>query len=202
MKKIGIEKYLFGIYCAGIIIQNILATKTIDIMAFTVTAGILVSPLVFIIQDIQSEIFGYKRAKNMILLGYMLSFIATILYVISIKIPGASEYTAQSSFEIVLGTTPRIAIASFIAYVIGSLTNSKVMIELKNKYDKHLFFRAISSTAIGQFFDNALFAVLAFVGILPIGTIITMIIGGTFFEIMYEILFFPITKKLIKAINQ
>ena len=58
MKKLEIENYLFGIYCAGIIIQNILATKNIDILMFTVTTGILVSPLVFIIQDVQTEIFG------------------------------------------------------------------------------------------------------------------------------------------------
>ena len=65
MKKLEIENYLFGIYCAGIIIQNILATKNIDILMFTVTTGLLVSPLVFIIQDVQTEIFGYKKAKKM-----------------------------------------------------------------------------------------------------------------------------------------
>lgn len=201
MKKVEIEKYLFGIYCAGIIIQNILATKNIDITIFTVTTGILVSPLVFIIQDIQTEIFGYKKAKKMIILGYLMNFIAIMLYTLSISIPSSSTYTNQESFTTILGTTPRIAIASFIAYMIGALINSKVMEKLKNKHEKNLFFRAISSTVVGQFIDNMLFAVIAFIGILPTQAIISMIVGGTLFEIIYEIIFYPITKKLIQKIK-
>ena len=201
MKKVEIEKYLFGIYCAGIIIQNILATKNIDITIFTVTTGILVSPLVFIIQDIQTEIFGYKKAKKMIILGYLMNFIAIMLYTFSISIPSSSTYTNQEAFTTILGTTPRIAIASFIAYMIGALINSKVIEKLKNKHEKNLFFRAISSTVVGQFIDNMLFAVIAFIGILPTQAIISMIVGGTLFEIIYEIIFYPITKKLIQKIK-
>lgn len=201
MKKFEIEKYLFGIYCAGIIIQNILATKNIDITIFTVTTGILVSPLVFIIQDIQTEIFGYKKAKKMIILGYVMNFFAIMLYSLSILLPSSSTYTNQEAFTTILGTTPRIAIASFIAYIIGALINSKVMEKLKTKYEKNLFFRAISSTVVGQFIDNMLFAVIAFIGILPTQAIISMIVGGTLFEVIYEIIFYPITKKLIQKIK-
>lgn len=201
MKKIEIEKYLFGIYCAGIIIQNILATKNIDITIFTVTTGILVSPLVFIIQDIQTEIFGYKKAKKMIILGYVMNFFAIMLYSLSILLPSSSTYTNQEAFTTILGTTPRIAIASFIAYIIGALINSKVMEKLKTKHEKNLFFRAISSTVVGQFIDNMLFAVIAFIGILPTQAIISMIVGGTLFEVIYEIIFYPITKKLIQKIK-
>lgn len=201
MKKINVEKYLFGIYCASIIIQNILATKNIDISIFTVTTGILVSPLVFIIQDIQTEIYGYKNAKKMIILGYAMNFIAVLLYSLSIFIPSSSTYQNQVAFKTILGTTPRIAIASFIAYILGSLINSKIMDKLKIKYEKYLFFRAILSTVAGQFIDNMLFAVIAFIGVLPINAIISMIIGGTIFEIIYEIIFYPVTKFLIKKLN-
>lgn len=201
MKKFEIEKYLFGIYCAGIIIQNILATKNIDITIFTVTTGILVSPLVFIIQDIQTEIFGYKKAKKMIILGYVMNFFAIMLYSLSILLPSSSTYTNQEAFTTILGTTQRIAIASFIAYIIGALINSKVMEKLKTKHEKNLFFRAISSTVVGQFIDNMLLAVIAFIGILPTQAIISMIVGGTLFEVIYEIIFYPITKKLIQKIK-
>ena len=201
MKKLEIENYLFGIYCAGIIIQNILATKNIDILMFTVTTGILVSPLVFIIQDVQTEIFGYKKAKKMIILGYAMNFIAIILYMLSICIPSTEKYTNQTAFATILGTTPRIAIASFIAYITGSLMNSKIMAGLKKKYNNNLFFRAISSTIVGQFIDNMLFSVIAFIGILPMQTIISMIVGGTIFEIIYEIIFYPKTRALIKKIR-
>lgn len=201
MKKIELEKYLFGIYCAGIIIQNILATKNIDISIFTVTTGILISPLIFIIQDVQSEIFGYKKAKKMIILGYLMNFLAIILYTLSIWLPSSGTYQNQGAFATILSTTPRITIASFIAYITGSLINSKIMTGLKMKYEKNLFFRAISSTIVGQFIDNMLFAIIAFYGILPNAAIISMIIGGTIFEVLYEIIFYPITKKIIHKIQ-
>lgn len=201
MKRIELEKYLFGIYCAGIIIQNILATKNIDISIFTVTTGILVSPLIFIIQDVQSEIFGYKKAKKMIILGYAMNFLAIILYTLSIWLPSSITYQNQGAFTTILSTTPRITIASFIAYITGSLINSKIMTGLKRKYERNLFFRAISSTIAGQFIDNMLFAIIAFYGILPNTAIISMIIGGTIFEVLYEIIFYPITKKIIYKIQ-
>lgn len=201
MKRNDLEKYLFGIYCAGIIIQNILATKNIDISIFTVTTGILVSPLIFIIQDVQSEIFGYKKTKKMIILGYVMNFLAIILYTLSIRLSSSITYQNQEAFETILSTTPRITIASFIAYITGSLINSKIMTGLKRKYERNLFFRAISSTIAGQFIDNMLFATIAFYGILPNTAIISMIIGGTIFEVLYEIIFYPITKKLICKIQ-
>lgn len=201
MKRNDLEKYLFGIYCAGIIIQNILATKNIDISIFTVTTGILVSPLIFIIQDVQSEIFGYKKAKKMIILGYVMNFLAIILYTLSIRLPSSMTYQNQEAFTTILSTTPRITIASFIAYITGSLINSKIMTGLKRKYERNLFFRAISSTIAGQFIDNMLFSIIAFYGILPNTAIISMIIGGTIFEVLYEIIFYPITKKIIYKIQ-
>ena len=75
------------------------------------------------------------------------------------------------------------------------------MVKLKEKAQKKLFFRAITSTIIGQFADNAIFAILAFSFSIPFNAIISMIIGGTIFEILYEIIFYPITKKAINYIK-
>ena len=192
---------IFGIYCASIIIQNVLATKTFDIGIFTVTTGILVSPIVFIIQDIASEIFGYKQTKRLILLSFTMNFIAVLLFQLAIIIPPSYTYMNQAAFEVLLSSTLRLSIASFTAYITGSLINSKIMVSLKRKNEKNLFFRAISSTLVGQFCDNAIFAVVAFLFILPAPAIVSMIIGGTLFEVCYEIIFYPVTKKAIKTIE-
>lgn len=192
---------LFGIYCAGLIIQNILAVKSIDISVFTVTTGILISPIMFIIQDISSEIFGYRQTKNMILLSFIMNFIGVILFQLAIIIPKSNVWVNQSAFEIILGTTLRITMASFIAYVSGSLLNAKIMVKLKKMNENALFIRAITSTLFGQFLDNAIFAFGAFLFVIPIPSLISMIIGGTLFEVMYEIIFYPVTKKIIKLIK-
>lgn len=189
------EKFIFGIYCAALLIQNILALKSIDIFMFTMTTGILVSPIVFIMQDVETEIFGYKNAKQMILLAYLMNFVFIVLVTIAIKINPSFAYSNQKQFETIFSTTWRITLASFIAYCIGSLSNAKIM-SIK-KESRGLFLRAILSTVVGQLLDNALFSFIAFLGVLPLNAIYSMVIGATIFETVYEIIFYPITRKII-----
>lgn len=192
---------LFGVYCASLMVQNVLATKTIDIAVFTVTTGILVSPFVFIVQDVTSELYGYQKAKKMIMVSFAMNFIAALLYQLAIMLPPSEAFANQQAFASVLGSTLRITCASFVAYMVGSLLNTKIMTALKEKHGKSLFVRAISSTIVGQFADNAIFAFGAFAFVLPVPVIISMVIGGTLFEVLYEIIFYPVTKKVIKVLE-
>ena len=192
---------LFGVYCASLIIQNILATKTIDIFMFTVTTGILISPVVFIIQDISSELFGYKQTRKMILLSFVMNFVAVLMFQLAIMLPASVSFYNQDAFSTILGSTLRITCASFLAYVTGSLINSKIMVVLKKKYNKSLFVRAITSTLAGQLCDNAIFAFVAFSFVLPLPVILSMVVGGTLFEVLYEIIFYPVTKKAINSLK-
>lgn len=197
MGKNKLISIMFGVYCSSLIIQNILAAKTIDVAIFTVTTGVLISPLVFIVQDISCELFGYKQTKRMILLSFLMNFIAVILFQLAIMLPASETYANQEAFGAILGTTLRIAFASFLAYVTGSLINAKVMVALK-KGKANLFKRAITSTLAGQLCDNAVFSIAAFAFVLPVPAIVSMIIGATLFEVIYEIVFYPITKAAIK----
>lgn len=200
-KKGKATAWLFGVYCAGLLIQNTLAMKNVDIFAFTMTTGVLISPLLFIIQDVSTEVFGYKQTKEMIKVSFLMNFVAVALFQLAIALPASALYANQSAFETILGSTLRITIASFSAYLIGSLMNSKVMVELKRRHNKNLFFRAITSTAIGQFLDNAVFSTLAFIGVLPMSAITSMIIGATLIEVIYEMIFYPVTKKSISVME-
>lgn len=190
---------LSSFYSALIIVMNILATKSIDVWIFTVTTGIMVSPLVFIIQDVVTELYGYKTARNVIYLGFASQVIAVILYQIAIVVPASEVYAGQVHFETILSTTPRITVASLLAYTIGSLINSKLMD--KDKSDKSLFYRAIKGTVWGQLVDNAIFAVVAFAGVMPTANILSMIFGGALFEVVYEIILYPLTKYIIKKLK-
>lgn len=191
---------IFGVYCSALLIQNILALKSIDIWVVTMTAGVLISPIVFIMQDVEAEVFGFKKARQMILTAYGMNFLFTVLVTIAIFIPASQSYANQEAFTSIFATTPRIVIASFLAYVIGSIVNAKIMTIKKEK--RNLFIRAISSTIVGQTFDNAIFTCVAFIGILPTQGIITMIIGATILETIYEVVLFPITKKTIDKVKE
>lgn len=200
-KKNLILPILFGVYCASLIIQNTLATKTIDVWVFTVTTGILISPLVFIAQDVSCEVFGYKKTKLMIILSFALNFVAVALWEIAILLPASEAYANQEAFATIMGSTFRVSCASFLAYATGSLINAKIMVKLKERHGDRLFVRAITSTIAGQFCDNAVFAVVAFAFVLPSPAIVSMAVGGTLFEVVYEILLYPVTKRVIKKIS-
>lgn len=186
---------IFAIYSAGLLIQNILALKSIDVWIFTLTTGVLVSPLVFMAQDVESEVYGYKQARKMILLAYAMNFLFTILAMLAIVIKPSASYQNQQAFATIFGTTWRIALASFAAYTTGSLVNAKIM--TVNQDNRGLFFRAISSTVVGQLLDNAIFCFGAFIGVLPINALVMMVVGATIWETLYEIVLFPVTKRVI-----
>jgi queuosine precursor transporter len=196
-----VQKYLYAAYCVGLVLMNILASKQMDINLFTINLGLFISPIVFIILDVQSEVYGYKSAKNLIFTGFVVNIAVAVIYFIAIKIPPSVNYMNQEAFRAVCGSNVRITIASVTAYYIGSLINSKVMVGLKKWFDKFLFFRAIGSTIAGQIVDNMIFMTLAFAGVLPAAAIITMVIGGTIIETGYEVIFYPITRAIIKKLK-
>lgn len=199
-KKKNAELMLFGIYTAALLIQNILAIKTVDVLWFTLTTGVLVSPLVFMAHDIESEVFGYEQTAKMIWLGYVMTFVFTLLINLAIALPPSAAFANQNAIEKTFATTARISIASFLAYIVGSLANAKIMTVGKERYG--LFFRAMASTIAGQLLDNAIFVVVAFAGVLPAQAIALMIVGATAWEIVYEAVLFPVTKRIIKAVER
>jgi uncharacterized integral membrane protein (TIGR00697 family) len=195
------KPFLYALYCASIMAMNILATKQIDIFNFTMTCGVFVSGFVFIAQDIMTELYGQKESKKMIFTCYGLSLLMTCIYQIAIAVPQSQFWNMQEAFASILQTTLRITIASFIAYSFGSIANVSIMGELKEKYPKSLFIRAITSTTAGQLLDNGLFSFIAFLGVLPVGAIVSMVVGATLLEILTEIAIYPILKPILKILK-
>jgi uncharacterized integral membrane protein (TIGR00697 family) len=194
----GIQNYLYAAYCVGLVTMNILASKQVDILLFTINLGLFISPVVFIINDIQSEVFGYQSAKAMITAGLVANVAVAVVYFRARTAPPSANFANQDAFRAVLGSTARITAASVTAYYIGSLINAKVMVSMKRRLEKYLFVRAITSTVAGQVIDNIVFMTLAFAGVLPAAAIITMVIGGTIIETVYEVIFYPVTRAFIR----
>ena len=135
MTKTKAYSYLTGTFCALIIASNILATKTLKIEFIMLPCSIMTFPILFIVNDILSEIYGYKMAKNVIYLGFILNIIAVILYSIAIMLP--SDSPNAEAFSSILSTTPRLFIAGLISYLMGNIINSKIMVVLKEKYNDY-----------------------------------------------------------------
>lgn len=138
-------------------------------------------------------------AKNVIYLGFILNIIAVILYSIAIMLP--SDSPNAEAFSSILSTTPRLFIAGLISYLMGNIINSKIMVVLKEKYNDYLFVRCIASTVIGEAIDSIIFITVSFYGVFPGELIITMICCQVVFKVLYEIIAYPLTRKIIFSVK-
>ena len=129
MTKSMIYSYLTSIFCVFIIISNILATKTLKIEFIMLPCSILVCLMLFSINDILSEIYGFAMTRNVIFLGFVLNIISVVIFSIAIILPSNSP--SADAFATILGTTPRLFIAGLVSYLISNIINSQIMVKLK-----------------------------------------------------------------------
>ena len=204
MKKTKTELYqiLTGVFVACLLISNILAAKTFTIGDIILPTAVIIFPLVYIVNDVMAEIFGYRKARNVIILGFIMNLVAVTAYSIAIELPAPIFATeGAAAFEMVLGSTGRLLIASFSAYLIGSLINASVMVWLKKKNESQLMLRCILSTLIGEGIDAIIFITIAFAGTMPLNDLLIMIIAQAMFKTVFEIVFYPLTRIVIGKIR-
>lgn len=200
MKKTKDKLFLLsGVFCACLIISNILAFKTFCIGCITLPAAVVVFPLVYIVNDALTEVYGYEKARQVIWLGFGLNAVAVVAYQIAILLPAPEYFTGQEAFATVLSNSGRILLASFAGYLAGSLLNAKTMAILKERTS--LFARCVISTLFGEGVDALLFISIAFVGQMPLKTLFGMIIAQALAKTLYEIIIYPATRKVIKKVQ-
>ena len=199
LTKTKIYSLLVGMFCALMIMSNILGTKTLNIGWIMLPCGILTFPALFIINDILSEIYGFKLTRDVIYLGFILNILAVALYSIAILLPSNSPNA--DAFATILGTTPRLFVAGLCSYFVSNILNSKVLVKLKEKYYDLLFARCMLSTIVGEAVDSIIFISLSFIGVFSWNLILTMIFCQVIFKVLYELVSYPLTRKVIFAIR-
>ncbi len=187
-----------GLFVAVLIISNIASTKIAEIGLLVLDAGTILFPLSYIFGDILTEVYGFKKARQVIWTGFISLMIMSIVFFIVGLLPSAGGWENQQAYDLILGVVPRIAIASMIAYFAGEFSNSYLLAKMKIiTKGKKLWARTISSTIVGQGVDTLLFSVIAFYGVLPMDIFITLIISNYIFKVGVEILFTPITYQIV-----
>ncbi len=192
-----------AIFITCLISSNIVAVKIADIFGRFVPAAIIIFPISYIIGDILTEVYGYDRAKQVIWLGFFCNALAVLAFWIGGLIPAAPFWENQDSYEVILGSTPRLLFASFVAYLIGELSNSFTLARLKVWTNgKRLWVRTIGSTVIGQGLDSAVFITIAFVGILSNADLLELIITQWVIKVIYEVVATPATYMVVKKLKE
>jgi hypothetical protein len=198
-------KYLGTIsvfFVSVLLISNVASTKIVDLKYFVFDGGTLLFPLSYIFGDILTEVYGYKNSRSVIWLGFFMALLMSIIFIVVGKLPPAAGWDNQAAYDAILGLTPRIVCASLIAYFFGEFSNSFVLAKMKIlTKGKWLWTRTIGSTVVGELVDSALFIMIAFFGILPGSLLLTLIISNYLFKTAVEILFTPVTYKVVKFLK-
>ena len=203
-EKVSVPFMLLGIlFNVCLITANLLETKVIQIGSLTVTAGLLVFPISYIINDCIAEVWGFKKARLIIWSGFAMNFFVVALGLIAVAIPAAPFWEGEEHFDFVFGMAPRIVAASLMAFLVGSFLNAYVMSKMKvASQGRNFSARAIWSTVVGETADSLIFFPVAFGGVIAWKELLIMMGIQIVLKSLYEVMILPVTIRVVKAIKK
>lgn len=202
--KVSVSFMLLGIlFCTCLVASNLLETKVVQLGSVTATAGLIVFPISYIINDCIAEVWGFRKARLIIWSGFAMNFLVIGLSQLAVLLPAAPFWEGEAGFNFVFGMAPRIAVASLTAFLVGSFLNAYVMSRMKLASNgRHFSVRAIVSTLVGESADSLLFFPIAFAGIIPLQELLLMIVTQAALKTCYEIIILPVTVRVVKGIKR
>lgn len=191
------------LFCVCLIAANLLETKQIAVWSVSLTGGLLVFPVSYIINDCVCEVYGYRKARLLIWLGFLMNFFFVLVGALCDWIPGAPYWDNDAGFHAVFGLAPRITAASFVAFLAGSFANAYVMSRMKLRNNgRHFSWRAIVSTLVGEGIDSLLFFPLALSGVVPSDELPLLMLWQVILKTAYEIVVLPLTICVVRWVKQ
>lgn len=203
-KQVSVAFMTCGLlFTVCLIVANIVGQKLIRAFGIDITAGLIIFPVTYIITNLVAEVWGYRKMRVIVWNGFLMNFLAILVFRISLWAPASHHFVYQQAFTQILHNTERITVASFIAFMLGSFLNAYVMSKMKIiQHGRHFSVRAIASTIVGEGADSLIFFTIAFSGIVNRHHLIVLILTQTTLKTAYEIIALPLTTYLIKRIKK
>ena len=203
-QKVSVYFMLMGIvFNVCLIAANLLETKVIQLGGLTVTAGLLVFPISYIINDCIAEVWGFRKARLIIWSGFVMNFFVVTLGLIAVSLPAAPFWEGEEHFNFVFGMAPRIVAASLMAFLVGSFLNAYVMSRMKiASRGRNFSARAIWSTVVGETADSLIFFPVAFGGVIAWRELAVMMGLQILLKSAYEVVILPVTIRVVKAVKR
>lgn len=192
-----------SIFITCLIASNIIAVKLVNMFGLVLPAAILIFPISYIFGDVLTEVYGYRQARWVIWLGFFCNLIVVVAIWLGQVLPAASFWDGQAAYERILGYTPRLLGASFLAYLIGEFANSFVLAKMKIATNgRWLWVRTIGSTLVGQGLDSLVFMTLAFIGTIPLPVLSGAIVVQWLSKSAYEAIATPLTYGVVNFLKK
>ena len=203
-QQVSVLFMLFSIlFCVCLIAANILETKHISVLGISLTGGLIVFPISYIINDCVCEVWGFQKARLLIWTGFAMNFFFVSVGALCDWIPGAPYWTNQEGFHAIFGLAPRVAAASFVAFIIGSFANAYVMSKMKIRDGgKRFSLRAVLSTIAGETCDSVIFFPLALGGVVPTEELPKLMLWQVLLKTLYEVIALPLTIRIVKKLKE
>jgi uncharacterized integral membrane protein (TIGR00697 family) len=188
---------------ACLITANTVAVKLVSIMGFVVPGGALVYPIAFILDDVITEVYGYRAARLIIWCAFGANLLFDVMAIIVLALPGAPYWRGQSAYVQVFSYTPRLLFGAFASYLVGNFANTIIMSRMKIvTRGRALWARTITSTVIGQGCDSIIFVSIAYAGTITFGQLLAVIGTLWVFKSIYEILLTPLTYVVVGSLKR
>jgi len=175
------------------IVMNIVSQKIVSIGGgIILTAGDFIYPLNYILSIILAEVYGYALSRRIIWSGFICNIIIALVISFSVMLPQDSSWLYQEQYVMILGRAPRLIAASLSAFLIGEFIGTYVLVKIKVLTSgKHLWFRSMMATLLGQGVDTVIFTIIAFAGVLSWQNVIILGIAAYWCKIIYQTLLTP-----------
>jgi uncharacterized integral membrane protein (TIGR00697 family) len=182
-----------GLFTGLLIISNVCSNRLIVLGPLEFDAGTLMFPLTYIFSDLLTEVYGFKRSRQVIWTGFLTLFICTACLYLASLFPAPVGYETSMAWDQAMSLTPRIVFGSLAAYLAGEFSNALTLAKMKARGDNGPGRRFIVSTIIGQAFDTIIFASIAFLGVLDQRLWLTLVISNYVYKVGFEFILLPLT---------
>lgn len=194
---------LVGVFVGLLLISNVAAVKLINVGPFITDGGAFLFPLVYIVGDVLSEVYGWRAARRAILAGFGMAVLAAVTFLVVQVAPPADAWANQEAFEAILGFVPRIVLASVLGFLVGQLLNAYVLVRIKeHTKERHLWARLIGSTAVGELGDTLVFCTIAFFGVIDGVEFLNYVVVGYVYKTLLEVVLLPVTYSVIGYVKR
>ena len=192
-----LQTWLTVLFVTALLISNIITAKQVLLpFGITMTGAVFIFPVTYILSDVFSEVYGYRWSRVTCYMAFAMNLFMVIIFTLVIHTPAPDYWTNQEAFQTVLGNTPRIFGASLLAFAVGDYANDKVFARMKENHPdsmKGFGWRAILSSLAGELVDSLIFLPLAFIGQMPVFTLLQMTVCQVFIKTGYEVIILPLT---------
>ncbi len=195
-----------GLFAAVLVTVSVASTKIFAIGPFHLPGGTIVFPLVFILNDVLTEVYGYAGSRRIIWTGLVCQGLAALTFLAVGALPPAASWPNQAAYDAVLGFAPRVALASLLAYFCGEFANSFVLSRMKyrdaGRGGLRQGWRFLASTIVGEGVDSVVFMVVAYFGAVPSGDLWRTLATLYVVKVLYETAALPFSVRFANWVKR